>query len=147
MRLTLLTRLFLALGIEAEAERLEAWASATQELPVAQLELRCATLARRWREKGAPRPADVLAAVEAAGASPSARKRAPMWEAGVHRATGERVLGDGEIAARYRRLGCPCAWDTSAEAQSIRERRSNRTLGEEVAAVRARRLAAQSATR
>lgn len=61
-RLTSVTRMFLALGIEADKERLSAWIEATHGLNTAQLELGARKLMREWR-KGTPRPADLIAAV------------------------------------------------------------------------------------
>lgn len=61
-RLTVLTRLFLALGIEADRERLAVWIEATGALNLQQLDLGSRRLAREWR-RGTPRPADLIAAV------------------------------------------------------------------------------------
>lgn len=125
LRLTLLNRLFRALDLEADEERIAAWADAARGLSADQLELRCRTLAREWSKDRAPRPADLLAAVPAAaGAGVSGRTTASMWiDGGVHRKTGERVLGEDEIMARYRRLGTPMLGDASDEAQAIRRGR------------------------
>ena len=121
-RLTLLTRLFLALDIEAEGERLAAWADATQGINVAQLELRCRKLAREWG-KGTPKPSDLLAAVEGRSTSGMGRTKPSMWVDGVHRLTGERVVTEDERAAQYRALGTPFIWDQSDEANAIRAKR------------------------
>jgi len=118
-RLTLLTRLFLALDVEAEGERLAAWADATRGLNVAQLELRCQTLAREWR-KGTPKPADLITAVEGQSTAGTGRTKPTMWIDGVHRKTLERVLSEDENAALYRALGTPFVWDESDEARAIR---------------------------
>lgn len=57
-----MTYLFLALGMESDRDRMQAWAEATIELSVAQLDLGCRKLAREWK-RGTPRPADLIASV------------------------------------------------------------------------------------
>lgn len=61
-RLARLTYLFLALGIEQDENRMQAWIAATTELTLDQLDLGCRRLAREWKT-GAPRPAHLIAAV------------------------------------------------------------------------------------
>ncbi len=139
VRITLLTRLFLALGIEGEAERLAAWSDAVRALNTAQLELRCRVLTRTWQRAGAPRPADLLAAIEASPGT-TGRTKPSVWIDGTHRVTGETVMGDQDRARRYRQLGSPCVWDTSDEARAIRARRSEMSLADDVARIRERRL-------
>ena len=62
-RLARLTYLFLALGIEQDEDRMQAWAAATTELSIEQLELGCRKMAREWKT-GTPRPAHLIAAVK-----------------------------------------------------------------------------------